>query len=224
MASTFCTWCRTKSHLSRSGPPVASVPVGALPNVDERDLMAPFVCDNCGHMLLAHYRGEESHEQIAAALLENADSGIVWLPLGGLPVHYPDVPDQIASAASEAHSCANIDAHRAAALLARTVVEATAKEVGIVDGNLVRKIDTMRDRDLIREDIRLAAHEIRYLGNEMAHGDFVKSPPVEDSDEILGFMDELLREVFQSPAQIERRRQARLSRQAQRGSAAGAGT
>jgi hypothetical protein len=44
------------------------------------------------------------------------------------------------------------------------------------------------------------AHQCRYLGNEKAHGDFVSNVSAEAAEEVVGLMDEILLEVFQSPA------------------------
>ncbi len=85
---------------------------------------------------------------------------------------FTDVPEHIRDAAQEAYRCRSINAHRAAVLLARSVVEATAKDKGIKKGPLDRKIDEMQRLGFIREDVRQGAHEVRYLGNDMAHGDF----------------------------------------------------
>lgn len=107
-----------------------------------------------------------------------------------------------------------VDAHRAAAILARAVIEATAKDKGITTGRLVQKIDAMYDARLIREDVRDGAHEVRYLGNDIAHGDFVEPVSKEDADLVLTLMDEVLEEVFQSPARVKRRRDNRLAKKA----------
>jgi hypothetical protein len=58
---------------------------------------------------------------------------------------FPDVPPEIASAASEAYSCLAIDALRAAVLMARIVIEAYTKDKGIVKLQLMHKIDKMHE-------------------------------------------------------------------------------
>ncbi|MEV4390207.1 hypothetical protein AB0J68_31615, partial [Micromonospora sp. NPDC049580] len=50
---------------------------------------------------------------------------------------FPDVPAHIAETADEAHRCHSIKAYRAGVLLARSVIEATAKEKGITNGGLI---------------------------------------------------------------------------------------
>lgn len=131
---------------------------------------------------------------------------------------FPDVPRPIAETADEAHRCHSIRAYRAAVLLARSVIEATAKEEGITSGNLLKKIDDMFDQRLIREHVRDGAHEVRHLGNDMAHGDFIAPVAAEESSLILTLMGEVLEEVFQSVARVQRARELRAAKAAETGS------
>ncbi|MFB6397976.1 DUF4145 domain-containing protein [Polymorphospora lycopeni] len=125
---------------------------------------------------------------------------------------FPDVPRHIAETADEAHRCHSIKAYRAAVLLARSVIEATAKEKEITNGSLIKKIDEMFDRRLIREHVKDGAHEVRHLGNDMAHGDFIDPVDAEESGLILTLMSELLEEVFQSVARVQRARDLRAAK------------
>lgn len=137
-----------------------------------------------------------------------------WPESAITPQSFPDVPEHIAQAASEAHHCHARQLHRAAVLLARSVVEATAKERGITQGRLVDKIETMWKSGDIREHIKDGAHEVRYLGNEMAHGDFVDPVTPEESELVLTLMDEVLEEVFQSRARVARAKASRAAKAA----------
>jgi hypothetical protein len=124
--------------------------------------------------------------------------------------------EHIAPAAGEAHECQSIGAHRAAVMLARAVIEATAKNKGITNGSLSNKIEKMYEQKLLSELVRDQAHEVRYLGNEMAHGDFVEPVSGEEADEILELMAEVLHTVFEMPAQLLRRKEARLAKKGDR--------
>ena len=98
-----------------------------------------------------------------------------------------------------------------AILMARTVVEATAKAKGITRGMLVAKIDDLAAQGFIRTDTKEAAHEIRHFGNDMAHGDIEDVPEVDDVRDVLVLMDEILSEVFQGPARTARLRNRRAA-------------
>lgn len=136
----------------------------------------------------------------ATSILDNPHLEKTWQPKSATSPNFSDVPKNVAQAAKEAHEAASIGAHIAAILMARTVIEATAKSHGIVEGRLWQKIDGLKDAQLIRPSAAEAAHEIRHLGNDMAHGDLTDLPTEQDAADVLTLMDMILNEVFQATA------------------------
>lgn len=197
MAATVCGFCRSYSHMTVKWA-----------NGVTWDSMSYFqgvaTCDNCGMASVAN-RERDDWEQphTAEGSLANSDT-LDWHPRTVASPGFADVPDHIARAAKEAHEAKSINALMAAILMARTVVEATAKERGIATGNLIKKIDQMNKEELIRKSTAEAAHEIRHFGNDMAHGDIDDLPSDEDTSEVLTLMDEILNEVYQGPARTAR--------------------
>ncbi|MFD0885738.1 DUF4145 domain-containing protein [Streptosporangium algeriense] len=119
-------------------------------------------------------------------------------------LRYPDVPDSIADLAREAHACLAAGATRAAALMARSTVESVAKDKGITNGNLMQKIDQLHASGHISQLIAEAAHEIRFAGNEAAHGPLDMDPTSqEDAEAVTRLMDKILERVYHEPAEIE---------------------
>jgi hypothetical protein len=161
------------------------------------------VCDNCDKPVCGiHTAGSGMN-----------DPPLFW-PVVVTRKSYPDVPEGIGTAASEAHQALGADAPRASVAMARATVEATAKERGISKGNLESKIDQLAKDGHISEAMRLAAHEIRFAGNEVAHGDLVDEPiTVDDAAEIGDLMDAILERVYQEPAKVGRVRASREARQ-----------
>lgn len=76
------------------------------------------------------------------------------------------------------------------------------------------KIDSLASQGDIRPIVRDAAHEVRFLGNDMAHGDFIDAIVQEEADEILELMSIFLDEVFQTPTRITNVRNARQAKKA----------
>jgi hypothetical protein len=197
------------------------------PLVEDRDYEpiadCAYSCDNCGRLNIATWRttwnsGNNGEPPPLWEGIPPERQNVVWHPIATLSVEFPDVPVHIANAATEATLCLSVQAYRAACALARAVVEATAKDKGC-DMNsagkpvpLVGMIDEMCTRSLIRPAIRDAAHEIRHLGNDMAHGDFTDPVTSEEAEEIIALMGLVLDEVYQSVALIESRRNARQSK------------
>lgn len=170
-------------------------------------------CDHCESIVSAHLRNDDPErvsrsERIDLSSVKRAVSEsqqeVEWWPKVGDAPEVKDVPEAIARAAREAYSSANVGNHMASILMARTVIEASAKNKGITDGSLFLKINAMKEQNLIRPAIAEQAHEVRFAGNDMAHGDIDVTPEAVDSEEILVLMAEMIREVFQGPAQLKR--------------------
>lgn len=162
-------------------------------------------CGNCGALNVAIVKGPNTavgSSPITSAkdiLLDSANS-VVWHPTFVSSREFPDVPTHVARCASEAFQAAGIGAFIAAILMARTTIEATAKSQGITTGSLIAKIDAMSTSQIIRPALRDAAHAIRHLGNDMAHGD-IEDPPVQvDAEDVLKLMAMILTEVFEAAA------------------------
>jgi hypothetical protein len=171
------------------------------------------VCDNCAEVMVVVGETENDLNQTYSQgeEIDLLTQYGTWFPQHATSYSFKHVPAPIARAAEEAHQAADVQANMAAVLMARTAVEATAKDKGIVKGALFAKIDQLRDDGHIRRIIAEAAHEIRHLGNDMAHGDLEDAPTNEDTQDVLTLMDTLLREVYEAAALtsgiIERRRQ-----------------
>lgn len=176
-------------------------------------VMGCFRCDGCGALNIAVAKGRPGNQDPLEWLASR--NNLEWQPqiTPEPPEHeFPDVPPAIGDAAAEAYACREIaDACRAAVLLARAVIEATAKDKGILNGSLLAKIDAMSD--MIRPHVRDGAHHVRLFGNDMAHGDFVGGVSPEDADLVLTLMSEVLDDVYQSPARVKRAQEARARKQ-----------
>jgi len=216
MATITCGWCKDRCHMTQTG----EIKVSPMPYYGGEDKYiadAAFLCDGCGRMSVATWYtsydptdtrwrsygrdgGPEDHEDAR------------WSPLPGHQMDFPDVPDEIAEAASEAWVCLVARAHRGAVMVARAVVESTARAKGITTGTLEAKIDEMAKQGLIRKVVAEQAHEIRHLGNSTAHGDLGDSVTSEDAEEVLNLMAEVLNEVWQAPARSARLAAARAAK------------
>jgi hypothetical protein len=170
-----------------------------------------FRCDACGRLSIASWVGTDDRKTDLPSSRERWRQ-IRWHPIPTLSMEFPDVPEPIANAAAEATLCLSVQAYRGACSLARAVVEATAKDRGHTTGSLMAKIDALHAAGMIRAKIAEAAHLVRLLGNDMAHGDFTQSVEREEAEETVSLMTLLLDEVYQQDATIARLRAARLTK------------
>jgi hypothetical protein len=156
---------------------------------------------------------DQCDKPIAALVDSFGDLKEYWPEVKLKPKSFPDVPPHIAATATEACLCLGSGAPRGAVALARAVVEAVAKNKGIRKGNLESKIDAMHGAGHISEAMREAAHEVRFAGNEAAHGDLVSEPLTEENaEEIVALMSTILQRVYQEPARVARIREQREER------------
>lgn len=215
MSSKLCAFCEKNSHMT--------IKWGVA---ESKTLAVRFAatCDNCqnvstgrGSATKAFSSGDTADLGIVRQAVSSAEVGgdIEWWPKTGETPEVIDVPESISRAAKEAYSSASVGNHMAAILMARTVVEATAKNKGILKGSLAAKIDQLAAQSYIRPAISEQAHEVRFAGNDMAHGDIDVEPDATDSEEILALMAEVLAEVFQGPARLARIRNKRKAQSSQ---------
>jgi hypothetical protein len=197
MALTNCWDCGQYTRMS-------PVPGSGGRMDDDFSRYATFRCADCGALAVGYFEMDHEKGQTATR----------WVPLPGKGEResFEDVPWPVAHAAAEASLCMQAGALRGAILLARAVIEATAKDKGVTKGNLAQKIDQLHERGFIRAYLRDGAHEVRYTGNDMAHGDFPAAVSHADTEVLLQLMREVLMEVYQDPARRERL--ARMAREA----------
>ncbi len=154
-------------------------------------VQSAYICPNCHRLNIATDYDYDGYVQGPSfAPREDAESRLWsentrWLPKRGEREDFPEVPDHIAEAASEATYCLSMGANRAAGSLARAVVEATAKDKKAKGGNLAERIDALAADGHVREFTKEQAHEIRHFGNGMAHGDFTNPVSDEEAAEIV---------------------------------------
>lgn len=236
MASRICWHCQKYTHLTQIGDPrSADGPTVAEPST----WFACFQCDNCRYYstgkLTVHedtkwlceqlnipytYSTSELRPKAVKRLFDGMDADIEWIPVTALGKEYENVDNEtVKDSASEAYSCYSIRAYRAAILMARSVCEAIAKDQGFGEGNLQKKIAQMEERKLISPMVKQQADEIRYFGNDMAHGDFAQPVSAEDAHEVLNFLDVLIDAVYQQPAKLQAMQTAREQRRHQQGAA-----
>ena len=212
MPVAACGWCGAKANMrlveaARSRRDHARVPPKKV------EFFATFKCDAChGFSVALGLASTSARPGREAEWFEQHASTARWIPKQVKGCEFPDVPEHIAKAADEVHRCFSINAFRAVGSGARAVLEATAKHNGITGKNVAEKIDNLAAAGHIRRSVQMAAHEIRHFGNDMAHGDFVEEVDADYAQSVLGLMDMVLQEVYQSTAEIERIKQRRLDK------------
>ncbi|GAB3994613.1 hypothetical protein GCM10029992_09620 [Glycomyces albus] len=105
---------------------------------------AAFRCDSCQELNIAgisHSDASSPSNEDQAKAFMNRDVDLEWEPIRLGSRQYDHTPPHIAEAASEAYRCHSVNADRGASILARAVIEATAKDKKITVNGIKAKIE-----------------------------------------------------------------------------------
>ena len=220
MLSGVCAFCGNQTHFTAR--------VARVHKLKRRDsntnwtsyvLETSATCDACYRFNTAFGISRSAHRSLLEGQILIGSDAITegeamtiesWSPPPMRPVDITFIPDGVAGYFKEAHDAFSVGAYRAVMLLVRSVIEATAKDRGITEGNLVQKINKLDEASLIRRGTKDMAHALRILGNDAAHGDIDDVPTHEDADDALVIARFVLDDVYVADARradmLERRK------------------
>jgi hypothetical protein len=128
-----------------------------------------------------------------------------WWPLPGAMIS-PDVPPKIGHTFDESVRAASAGCPRASAVMARRTLEAVADEQGATGSTLVARLQSLTSTGKLHPSLAEWVREVRLVGNRGAHFDPIEDVSPEDAKQLIGFVRELLRHVYELPAELNRRR------------------
>ena len=115
-----------------------------------------------------------------------------------------DIPRSIASAYREAVRAYHSGCYRAAAVMARRTLEAVTEQKGEPKGPLVKRLKNLVSSQRIDPSLESWSREIRLVGNAGAHFDPINNVSKEDADDIISFIRQILRFLYEIPAEVAR--------------------
>ena len=133
-------------------------------------------------------------------------SGIHWWPAAETHVS-TDVPIQIAEAFQEAVRAKHAECPRAAAVMARRTLEAITVDKGETKGRLTDRLNNLASKGVLLSTLADWSKEVRLVGNVSAHCDPISSVSKKDAEDLISFVGELLRYLYELPADLSRRRE-----------------
>jgi hypothetical protein len=131
--------------------------------------------------------------------------GIHWWPAADAHVS-GDVPSEIAQVFQEAVRAMHADCPRAAAVMARRTLEAMTVDKGVTKGTLADRLNGLAAKGVLLPTLADWSKEVRLVGNTGAHFDPIGSVSKEDAEDLISFVRELLRYLYELPADLSRRR------------------
>lgn len=171
------------------------------------DRVSSLVCRHCHQAVIVieeEWVGDlPKKEQTQGGMISYR--GIYWWPLpeSNLSV---DIPEEIRDAFAEANTCLLANCPRASAVMARRVLEAITVEKGETKGTLVERLNTLSSKGTLHPTLSDWSREVRLIGNKGAHFDPIQSVTKDDAKQLILFIRELLKYLYELPAELSRRR------------------
>jgi len=131
--------------------------------------------------------------------------GIHWWPTADAQVS-SDVPVQIAEVFQEAVRAVHAKCPRASAVMARRTLEAITVDKGETGGVLADRLKNLAAKGVLQPTLADWVREVRLVGNTGAHFDPISTVSDEDAEDLISFVRELLRYLYELPADLARRR------------------
>lgn len=176
------------------------------------DQVSSLICRSCGQGVVVveeQWVGEaNAREKKTGGLVSYR--GVHWWPLPQVALSQA-VPVEIAEAFSEAIVCLSAPAPRAAAAMARRTLEAITVNQGETKGVLADRLKALATRNLLQPSLADWAKEVRLIGNSGAHYDLIEQVTPEDAKDIINFIRELVRYLYELPADLDKRRKAKIT-------------
>lgn len=177
-----------------------------------------FTCGHCGSPLASErgwYAYDEGHGIVAYIYVcHKCSQPTYFAPSGkqipgvayGNPVH--DIPDQsVESLYEEAMNCTASNAFTAAVLCCRKLLMNIAVSKGASEGQkFIEYVEYLSDKGFVPPDGKDWVNHIRKKGNEATHEITIMKK--EDAEELLSFVEMLLKFIYEFPAKMKRKTSA----------------
>ena len=173
------------------------------------DQVTSLICRHCGHGVVVVEEMWVGDHPAREGIREGgclSYRGIHWWPLPETKLS-ADIPADVAGAFAEAAKALHADCPRASAVMARRTLEAVTVDKGESSGNLASRLQSLVTKGVLHTSLAEWVKEVRLVGNYSAHHDVINLVSIEDVIQLLGFTRELLRYLYELPADLARRRQ-----------------
>jgi hypothetical protein len=171
------------------------------------DRVSSMECRNCHQPIVVieqQYVGDTpANQKHAGGMITYR--GLFWWPFQGMVVN-EEVPATIQKILGEAKISFAAQCYRASAVMSRRTLEAIAADKGEGSGTLSMQIKNLMAKGILDKNLGDWATEVRLIGNSGAHFDPVSDVEKTDAEQIILFIEELIKYLYVMPAEIAKRR------------------
>jgi len=172
------------------------------------DKVTSMECRNCRQPVVVieqEYIGDTPSNQKYSGGYVNY-RGLFWWPFQGMTLS-SEIPEAIQNILREAKISFSAQCYRASAVMSRRTLEAITVYKGENDGVLANRIKNLVTKGILDKNLGDWATEIRLIGNSGAHFDPIKDVEKHDAEQIILFIEELIKYVYVMPSEIAKRKQ-----------------
>lgn len=165
-----------------------------------------YKCGNCGGFVMVLWSSSEPPNKLHPTRGLHDFKVLPWpLRIGDGSDNWPKVAARYWKQAHKNLISGNNDA---VAIMARSALQAITRQQKAKGSNLYEEIEDLSKKGLIPKIIKEWSHEVRLLGNPVAHPEMdevAEDEPTDpkDAEDIVEFLDYLLEYLYDLPAQID---------------------
>ncbi|MFB3074028.1 MAG: DUF4145 domain-containing protein [Candidatus Methylomirabilales bacterium] len=154
--------------------------------------------------------GKDTYLLIRPPVQEIPEKVIHQFPVG-TPTTHPSVPGPVKEAANEAEKCLAIGANNACGVMARRAIHALCQDKKAKGKDLPKQLKYLHDNQVIAQDLREWADDLRILGRSGAHPEWPQVSP-QEAKYAVEFLREIIRYVYINPAERAAQRVAEVKK------------
>ena len=213
--SGLCPRCGKQSSFEALGSLPLTFSLDVYSHGHDRTVSNPHVdqvtalrCRHCRQGLAVveeQYIGGRHHSESNSGTM--TWRGVHWWPLPSATVSR-DIPAPISGTFDEAARTLAAGCPRASAVMARRTLEAICVEQGAESGTLAERLSALATSGRLQPTLAEWAKEVRLIGNLGAHFDPIDDVNRGDAQQLISFLRELLKYLYELPAELRRRRES----------------
>ncbi|MGF7184156.1 hypothetical protein GGQ84_000236 [Desulfitispora alkaliphila] len=169
--------------------------------------VSSLVCRNCkqGVVVVEEQCNKDEIDHRSTPEQERPYKGIYWWPLPNAQLT-ADVPESIASVFAEAAIAYDAKCYRAAVVMALRTVEAVTVDMGEREGSGISRMESLNNKGLLHNSLYQWSCEVVLLKHHVDKFDPMVKVNAEDVRQLILFIKQLLKYLYQLPADFERLR------------------
>lgn len=171
------------------------------------DRVSSLVCRHCNQGVVVI---EEEWVGDAPAKQQKGGGTVTWRGIHWWPLPESnltaDIPKEIADVFCEASMSLFANCPRASVVMSRRTLEAITVDKGETSGTLAERLLNLNKKGILHSTLSEWAKEVRLIGNIGAHFDPIEKINLDDAKQLLTFIRELLKYLYELPAELKRKR------------------